>query len=171
VCSTSSIKGVKRFIDRVANLKSKIGTPCTNTNIIHQTIKKVSEDVENFKFNTCVSQFMIALNEFEEKGISQEEYDMFMTVLFPFAPTIAHEYAKVSWPKWDENKLNSDTVKLALQINGKLRDTFEVALNASEDEVKELVKSTEGYKKYITEAGVEVKKVIVVPNKIVNIVI
>ncbi len=186
VWNTNSIKGVKRFIERVEKLKEKINSDTnigsTNQNIIHQTIKKVSEDIESFKFNTCVSQFMITINEFEERGVSAEEYKNFLLILRPFAPTLCDKILKEMgvdyiWPSYDESKLQANTVKIALQINGKLRDTFDMSLNASDDEVKSKAEKSEAYKKYILDArdesgnSVEIKKTIVIKNKIVNIVI
>jgi leucyl-tRNA synthetase len=180
VWSTSSIKGVKRFVERVEKLKNKLAentknnitnNSCTNQNIIHQTIKKVGEDIENFKFNTCVSQLMICLNEFEEKGCDKKELENFMIILAPFAPTLCVDYLKSDWPTYDENKLVANVVNIALQINGKLRATFEAELNAGDEAVKELAKNTEAYKKYISEEKVEIKKIIVVKNKIVNVVV
>jgi leucyl-tRNA synthetase len=180
---------VKRFVERVEKLKNKLeeGTknnienkPCTNQNIIHQTIKKVGTDIENFKFNTCVSQLMICLNEFEEKGCSKEELEDFLKILAPFAPTLCADYLKSDWPAYDENKLVANVVNIALQINGKLRATFEAELNAEDEAVKELAKNTEAYKKYVLEVvdedgklkeNLEPKKLIIVKNKIVNIVI
>ena len=186
VWSTSSIKGVKRFVERVEKLKNKLedniknnieNLPCSNQNIIHQTVKKVGLDIESFKFNTCISQLMICLNEFEEKGCSKEELENFMVILAPFAPTLCKDYLKVEWPIYDENKLIANVVSIALQINGKLRATFEAELNQGDEEVKDLAKNTEAYTKYILEAkdengkSMEIKKIIVVKNKIVNIVI
>ncbi len=171
VWSTSSIKGVKRFVERVEKLKNNTGIPCADENIIHQTVKKVGEDIESFKFNTCVSQLMICLNTFEEKGCSKEELENFLKILAPFAPTLCKDYLKSDWPTYDENKLVANTVNIALQINGKLRATFQAELNTDDEAVKELAKNTDAYKKYILEEKVEIKKIIVVKNKIVNIVI
>ena len=146
---------------------------------INQTIKKVGEDIEGFKFNTAVSQMMICLNEFEEKGASLEDYKKFLTILAPFAPSLFEKLEQEldlekEWPKYDENKLASSTVNIALQINGKLRGTFEAGLNSDDEQVIELAKSIESYKKYVVNANsesVEPKKIIVVKNKIVNVVL
>jgi leucyl-tRNA synthetase len=81
------------------------------------------------------------------------------------------DYLKSDWPTYDENKLVANVVNIALQINGKLRATFEAELNADDEVVKELAKNTEAYKKYISEEKVEIKKIIVVKNKIVNVVV
>jgi leucyl-tRNA synthetase len=172
VWNTSSIRGVKRFLERVSKLVPS--TACTNQSIIHQTIKKVTNDIENFKFNTCVSQLMICLNEFESNGCSKEEYDKFMAILFPFAPTLCDAYKDHKWPEWDENKLQSDTVKIALQINGKMRGTFDIALDASDEDIKSHIKTLDIYNKYVvgeSDKEVEPKKIIIVKNKIVNVVV
>jgi leucyl-tRNA synthetase len=172
VWNTSSIRGVKRFLERVSKLVPS--TACTNQSIIHQNIKKVTNDIENFKFNTCVSQLMICLNEFESNGCSKEEYDKFMAILFPFAPTLCNAYKDHKWPEWDENKLQSDTVKIALQINGKMRGTFDIALDASDEDIKSHIKTLDIYNKYVvgeSDKEVEPKKIIIVKNKIVNVVV
>ena len=206
VWSTSSIKGVKRFLERVEKLKEKIeikklentleienknNSEYSNFIILNQTIKKVGEDIENFKFNTAISQMMICINEFESlesqnknvnlesKSLILEDYKKFLTILAPFAPTLFEKlekefYLKLDWPKYDESKLQSDTVRIALQINGKLRDTFDIALNSEEGAVIECAKNLEAYKKYVVDAegkSVEPKKIIVVKNKIVNVVV
>ncbi len=171
VWSTSNIKGVKRFLERVEKIKLKSGEPCENQNIIHQTIKKVGEDIENFKFNTAVSQMMICLNEFEKGGLSDDEYQKFMTVLAPFAPEIAHEFLGKDWPMYDEAKIISNMVTLAVQINGKLRGTFEIGIDSPDEEVISALKAGEIYQKHVTELSLEPKKIIVVKNKIVSIVL
>ncbi len=171
VWSTNNIVGVKRFLERVEKIKLKSGESCKNQNIIHQTIKKVGEDIENFKFNTAVSQMMICLNEFEKGGLSDDEYEKFMTILTPFAPEIAHDFIGKDWPIYDEKKIVSSTATLAIQINGKLRGTLETEIDSADDDVIELLKDSETYKKHITELSLEPKKIIVVKNKIVSIVV
>ena len=199
VWSTSSIKGVKRFLERVEKLKEKVeikklentleaenknNSEYSDSIILNQTIKKVGEDIENFKFNTAISQMMICLNEFESlesdnKNLSLEDYKKFLTILAPFAPTLFEKLEKEldlksEWPKYDQSKLQADTVKIALQINGKLRDTFDIALNSDDEAVISLAKNLEAYKKYVVDTegkSVEPKKIIVVKNKIVNVVV
>ena len=177
--STASIKGADKFLDRVFSLQKKLGNTSTVTNELHKTIKKVTEDIENFKFNTAVSQMMILVNAMEDGEVTREEYASFITVLAPFAPHITehiwHELGneesihKVSWPKYDESKLTEATATISLQINGKLRDTFILPFGSGDDVVLEGAKTTNGYKKYVGD--VEPKKVIVVPNRLINIVI
>jgi leucyl-tRNA synthetase len=171
VWSTKNIVGVKRFLERVEKIKLKSGEACENKNIIHQTIKKVGEDIENFKFNTAVSQMMICLNEFEKGGLSDDEYEKFMTILAPFAPEIAHEFVGSDWPIYDESKIVSNVATLAIQINGKLRGTLETEMDNSDENIIALLKDSETYKKHITELSLEPKKIIVVKNKIISIVL
>jgi leucyl-tRNA synthetase len=171
VWSTKNIVGVKRFLERVEKIKIKSGEPCENQNIIHQTIKKVGEDIENFKFNTAVSQMMICLNEFEKGGLSDDEYQKFMTILAPFAPEIASEFVGKDWPIYDESKIVSNVATLAVQINGKLRGTLETEMDNSDENIIALLKDSETYKKHVTEVSLEPKKIIVVKNKIISIVI
>ncbi len=175
VWSTSGIKGVKRFLERVQKIKNStentISVGCKNENIIHQTIKKVTDDIETFKFNTAVSQMMICLNEFEEKGVSDDEYEKFMTVLAPFAPTLCAEHLTNSWPIYDENKLQSEEVTIAVQIAGKMRGTFTIHAGASDEEVMVELEKTESYKKYVIDTNSLVKKTVVVKNKLVNVVV
>ncbi|MCX8513699.1 MAG: hypothetical protein ORN26_01525 [Candidatus Pacebacteria bacterium] len=85
---------MQRFLQRLEKLKDRIGEPCSNNNIIHQTIKKVGEDIEAFRFNTAISQMMILLNEFESKGVSIDEYKIFIQLLWPFAPEICERLSK-----------------------------------------------------------------------------
>ena len=171
VWSTKNIVGVKRFLERVEKIKLKSGEPCENQNIIHQTIKKVGEDIENFKFNTAVSQMMICLNEFEKGGLSDDEHEKFMTILAPFAPEIAHDFIGKDWPIYDESKIVSNVATLAIQINGKLRGTLETEMGSTDEAVIVLLKDSNTYKKHITELSLEPKKIIVVKNKIISIVL
>lgn len=168
VWDSKSISGVKRFLDRVKKLETKIGAECKNQNIIHQTIKKVGEDIEEFKFNTAISQMMILVNEFEEKGLSKAEYDNLMTILAPFAPEMCAAYVDKSWPIWDESKLTADEVTIVIQINGKLRGDIKSKKDLSDEGIISAVKASDTWAKYVTE---EPKKVIVIKNKLINIVI
>lgn len=168
VWDSKSISGVKRFLDRVKKLESKIDSECKNQNIIHQTVKKVGEDIEEFKFNTAISQMMILVNEFEEKGLSQTEYDNLMTILAPFAPEMCAAYVDKSWPVWDEGKLTADEVTIVIQVNGKLRGDIKSKKDLPDEEIISTVKASDTWAKYVTD---EPKKVIIIKNKLVNIVI
>ncbi|MDQ5957148.1 MAG: leucyl-tRNA synthetase [Patescibacteria group bacterium] len=174
--NAKSLSGMKRFLDRVQSLKNKIGNPCKNVNMMDQTIKKVGEDIELLKFNTAISQLMIALNEFEENGLSLDEYQKFLQLLAPFAPVTFEKLSKdynmeESWPEYDINKIENNQVTIAVQIAGKMRGTFEIDRDKEDEEVVSKLKEQDIYNKYITSQNIEPKKIIVVRNKIVNVVI
>jgi leucyl-tRNA synthetase len=182
--STSSMAGVNRFLERFWKLRDKITEEVELSSDVqmevHKTIKKVGDDIEQFKFNTAISQMMILLNVLEkEEGISRVIYKTFTQLLAPFAPHLTEEIwlclgneesiHRSSWPTYDETKLYSDTVTVAVQIGGKMRGTIEIQRDFDDSLVIQEVKVTEIYKKYVGE--VEPKKIIIVKNKIVNIVI
>jgi leucyl-tRNA synthetase len=177
--STTSIKGADKFLDRVYALKDTCSETSTITFELHKTIKKVGEDIEHFKFNTAVSQMMILVNAMEKGSYTKEDYTTLLKVLAPFAPHLTEEIWSLlgntssihiaSWPEYDESKMKVDSVTISLQVNGKLRGTFSAPFNATEDVVTGLAQDTEMYKKHVGETGV--KKVIVVPNRLINIVI
>jgi leucyl-tRNA synthetase len=177
--STTSIKGADKFLDRVYALKDTCGETSTITFELHKTIKKVGEDIENFKFNTAVSQMMILVNAMEKGTYTKEDYIALLKVLAPFAPHLTEEVWSLlgntssihiaSWPEYDTSKMQVDSVTISLQVNGKLRGTFSAPFGAPEATITNLAKDTEMYKKHVGEMGV--KKVIVVPNRLINIVI
>ena len=177
--STSSIKGADKFLDRVYALRQKIGSESTIEVELNKTIKKVSEDIENFKFNTAVSSMMILINTMESSAFLKEDYIELLKILAPFAPHITeqiwHELGyetfihKEVWPKYDASKLVETIVTLAIQIGGKMRGTIEITRDSGDSLVVEAVKNHEMYKKYVGEN--EPKKIIIVKNKIINIVV
>ncbi len=147
--------------------------------VYHQTVKKVSDDYESLAFNTAISQMMIFTNEVYKVGKLPREYaEGFVKLISCVAPHIGEEMwqqlghnntiAFESWPTYDESKLVMNTVKIGVSVNGKPRATIEVAVDASEEEIKELALKEEGVKRH-TE-GKEIKKIIVVKGKIINIV-
>ena len=180
---TKSIIGAERFLERVWKLQGKVKDESDNDatkTVLHKTIKKVSEDIEGFKFNTAISSMMICLNRAEEeKHISPYWYGEFIKLLAPFAPHIAEEIWSIqgsrgsvhmeSWPSYDESMIHDSEAVIAIQINGKLRGTVMLPRDTEETGVLDEVKRTEIYKKYIGEAAP--KKVIFIPNKLMNIVI
>jgi leucyl-tRNA synthetase len=177
--STTSIKGADKFLDRVYALKDGIGESSTVSFELHKTIKKVGEDIEAFKFNTAVSQMMILVNAMEKGGFTKDDYMTLLKVLSPFAPHLTEEVWHSlggsssihleAWPIYDATKMVVDSVTISLQINGKMRGTFTASNNTTQEELLTLAKELESYKKYI---GEEVpKKVIMVPNRLLNIVI
>ena len=148
--------------------------------LTHQTIKKVSEDYENLKFNTAIAQLMTLLNEFNNLDkISKEQYKIFLILLNPVCPHITEEIwqrmgyegyvHEASWPEYDESKTILDVIELPIQVNGKLRATVEIARDASEDEVFEKAIADDVVAKYLEEGNV-VKK-IYVKGRIFNIIV
>ncbi len=189
--STNSMAGVSRFLERVYNLAEKVSkNPGTDSReverVINESIKKVGEDIENFKFNTAISQLMICLNSFEEEikkgnNISKNTLEKFIQLLAPFAVHISEEIWQnvlgnnssihlSSWPLFDEEKIKKEEIEMSIQISGKFRGTFIVKNDSSDDEIKNLIKNTNIYKKYILKEE-EIKKIIIVKNKLINILI
>ena len=180
--STNGLKGCKRFLDRVWKIGEKLNDQqgYTNEVLVNKTIKKVSEDIENTKYNTAVSALMILLNNYEdEKSITKDEYRTLLHLLNPFAPHITEElnekYAlgkplcESVWPKYDENKIEDETYELVFQVNGKVRGKTEVAKDTSKDEMESLAKANENVKKFIEDK--EIVKIITIPGRLVNIVV
>ena len=197
--STENIIGVKRFLERAWKLGDRImlssrtdkeGNSSGKHNpislsvsldtLLHKTIKKVSEDIENFHFNTAISSLMILLNEMEknENHLSVVICQLFIKLLSPFAPHIAEELwanlgGKTSihlekWPVFDASKTIENSFKLVVQVNGKMRDFFEVPTGISEEDAKDLTLKRANVKKWVGDKRVE--KTIYVPNRIINII-
>ncbi len=181
--SENGVKGCKRFLDRVAGMAEICkGDPTEKlVSATHKLVKKVTSDIDNMKFNTAIAAMMGYVNEVYEAGsISEEELDVFVRLLSPFAPHLAEELycvalgreefcATAAWPTYDEAKTVDATIELAVQINGKLRATVVVAVDADKDTVLAAAKADERVSSQI--AGKTVVKEIVVPGKIVNIVV
>ncbi len=152
----------------------------TIDSLLHKTIVKVSEDIEAMRFNTAVSSMMILVNAMEkEVSISSRSFGLFLRILSPFAPHIAEELwegigntgsvSLAAWPEADPAYLVSDTVKIVVQVNGKMRDSFEIPADASENELKTHALDSDKVKSYLD--GKEPKRIIVVPRKLVNVVV
>ena len=180
--STDSLRGCKRFLDRIYKLGEKLSDKdgYTNETLIHQTIKKVTEDLNNLKFNTAVSSLMILTNDLDKNEIiTKDDYKILLTLLNPIAPHITEELnekyslgkpiCESTWPIYDEEKTKESTVNIAVQINGKLRGTMNIPTNTDKEETLRLAKELDNVKKYLENTTI--LKEIVVPNKIVNIVI
>ena len=180
--STESIIGSRRFIDRVYRLQEKITENKSSEEvekILHKTIKKVSEDIENFAFNTAISSMMIFMNEIENSEINKNDFKMFLQILAPFAPHITEELwmtqgekktiHKSIWPKYNPKKIIEDKIKIPVQINGKVRTIFIVNADMSEDEIKTQVLKEKSLAQWIENR--EIKRIIYVPGRILNIVV
>ncbi|MFH1192514.1 MAG: class I tRNA ligase family protein [bacterium] len=201
--STDGLKGVRRFLEKVWNLNNVVGTHCDVSNnksiksLLHKTIKKVTEDIDNFKFNTAISAMMILVNEMEKaQNIDVEDYKLLLLILSPFAPHICEELweeiqvksqkactelaegSKVqscgsifsqSWSSYNPDLAKDEIVELVIQINGKIRDKVEVSSNISEDEAKNLALAREKVQEWVK--GKNIMKVVFVKGRLVNIVI
>ena len=181
--STESLKGCKRFIEKVIRLKDKVveGTSYTKDLevIINKTIKKVENDLTTMRYNTAVSSLMILTNAYDEKEtITKEDYHLLLTLLNPIAPHITEELNEMlgykpicenAWPKYDEEKTIDKTKEIGVQVNGKLRSSIKINSDDTKEKIESIALNDEKIKKNILDK--EIVKVIVVPNKIVNIVV
>ncbi len=189
----NGIVGTRRFIEKVWKLAEKVSKNAReniankeNTankeleTFVHKTIKKVTDDIEGMKFNTAISTLMIFANEFEKQPvISKSDYEILVKLLSPFAPHVTEELWNMMknkgsvhtapWPKYDTLKLVDNSFIIMIQVNGKVRGSIEIASNESDERVKEMALNLPEIKKWTD--GKEIKKVIVIKNKVVNIVI
>ena len=181
--NSDSIKGCKRFVERYWNLQEIV---CDSDEysadiepLMHKTIKKVTEDIDNLKSNTAIAAMMTLLNKiYEKKSITKAELKTLTILLNPFAPHVTEEVwermgfggavHEASWPEYDESKTVENTVEIVLQIMGKVRSRMTVAVDMPKDEVLALAKADEKIAAAIE--GKTIKKEIYVPNKLVNIV-
>lgn len=182
--SEQGLNGCRRFLDKVIRLGEKLNDSLEYTSglegDINRTIKKVTDDMDNLKFNTAVSSLMILLNRFEkEESITKKDYRTFLILLNPIAPHITEELNEIhslgsvlseaSWPSYDEDKLIEKEKAIAVQVNGKVRATIIVSDDDSESVVKDKAMKEENVIRHID--GKEVLKIILIKGKIVNIVV
>lgn len=183
--STKGIRGSKRFIDRVWGLQDIISQPNESNKKLessfHKTIKKVTEDIENLKFNTAIAALMALINEIYAAGsITREQLRIFTLLASPFAPHIAEEIFSIcklgegfaslqSWPVFDESKCIDNEVEMVLQINGKIKAKVSVPRGLDKDEILEIAKENESFSKNLGEK--EIIKVIYVQDKLLNVVV
>lgn len=179
----TTIVGPYRFLERVWRLKEKVeGNRDAQTleTIFHKTIQKVGEDIEAFSFNTAISSLMILLNEFEKlEKVSRATYETFLILLAPFAPHITeelwHELGNTtsihleSWPIFDPAKTIANEVTIAVQVNGKIRDTIVTIRDTDEEVLKGAVLALPAVQKWIENK--EIARIVIVPNRLINIVI
>ena len=185
---TNGIDGVHRFLRKLWGLYYSADglrvtdTPATKEELksLHKLIRKVTQDVEQFSFNTSVAAFMICINELQGlKTASREVLQPLLILLAPFAPHIAEELwhaigeettiVAAQWPEYDEKLLVEDSFKYPVSFNGKTRFTIELPREASQDEIREAVLSADEAQKWLE--GKTPKKVIIVPGRIINIVL
>ena len=180
--SDSSVKGCKKFLDRVAGLTDILSEESVSDELemkLHRTIKKVSSDIENLKFNTAIASLMALLNEITAEGhLSKEDLTIFIKLLSPFAPHLCEEIweilggegflALASWPEYDEDKTVAKTVEIGVQVNGKVRGTIVIPNGCEKEKAFEIAKADERIASFLE--GKNLIKEIYVPNKIVNFV-
>lgn len=207
VWSTKSIIGSRRFLEKVWRIGQRVSssnafsqvlgrgewesvpdhskkhmgseTSKEYLSLLHKTIKKVSEDIENMNFNTAISSMMILVNEMEKSQVSAKDFKMFLQIFAPFAPHITEELwdqlkGKGSihtnpWPKWDKKKIIEDKVKIVVQVNGKVRAEIIVSSSSDEKEVENIALKEENIKIWLGDK--EIRRVIYVKNRLINIVI
>ena len=184
--STESIIGSRRFLEKFWRLAMRISekkSKKTDVNVemvLHKTIKKVTDDIANFSFNTSVSAMMILLNEMEKsENISISDFKIFIQILAPFAPHMTEDLWKAfgekksvhvsSWPKYDEKKTVSENVTITVQVNGKFRGTLSVKKDIPQDAIEALVRQDEKIVAFLGSGNPQ--KVIYIPNRLINFVV
>jgi len=179
--STNSMVGVRRWLERVWSLQDKINTDSDEDveRDLHKVIKKVTDDIEAMKFNTAIATMMTFSNKVEKIGLTKKQYSILLQLLSPFAPHITEELwellgnkasaALTQWPRYDESKLVDENLRIAIQINGKLRADLQVSVDATKDEILRQAKKLDKIQKWIE--GKEIKKEIFVPGRLINFVV
>lgn len=180
---TENMMGARRFLEKVFRLREKPLVSKGNEELdylVHQTLKKVGEDISTFSFNTAISSLMILVNELEKKeSISRSHFEILLKILAPFAPHLTEELWSdlgqkksihlSSWPSPDKNKLVKSELKIVIQINGKARGVMNISVNLSEEQIINLAQENEVAKRWLE--GREIKKVLYVKERLVNFVI
>ena len=182
--NTQGLIGISRFLEKIWALAEK---PLTDKpaegdirKSLHKTIKKVTEDTASLNFNTAISQMMIFVNDVSKlQELPKDLWTAFVKLLSPYAPHLGEELwqklgntntiAYESWPTYNESFCADDSCTVVVQVNGKIRDKITAAINADKAEVEKAALATEGAKRFME--GKTVVKVVVVPNKLVNIVV
>jgi len=185
--SANAVKGCRRFLDRVWNLaemaEESMDHSRANESALHKTIKKVSDDIEAMKFNTAIAALMALVNDFYANGCTRGDLKVLLTMLSPFAPHMAEELwetlgfaaqtgkmaCQQSWPVYDESKTVAAEVNMAVQVGGKVRATVTVPVDSEQDAVVAAAMQDAKVRKF-TE-GMDIVKVILVKNKLVNLIV
>lgn len=175
------IEGASKFLSRVWRIRDNLKEQAHPDliRILHKTIKKVTEDIENFKFNTAIASLMELVNALYQLGADNEVFSALLRMLSPFVPHLAEELWQLlgnkesmgfaPWPQYDPAALIENTAVIVIQVNGKVRSKIEVAANLNEDSLMQYVLADKKLEPWIQ--GKPVKNFIIVPNKLVNIVI
>ena len=175
-----AIAGIRRFLERVYGLSEHISDDETEemTAQLHKTIKKLREDIPQYKFNTAISALMVYVNVAEKQGITRESYEVFLRLVAPFAAHVADELWEAAgktdsihaepFPEADESLLANELVTIGVQINGKHRGEITIAPDANETAAMEAVQAVEAL---ATKMSNEPKKIIYVPGRILNIIL
>lgn len=181
--SIDSLRGCKRFLDRIIRLKDKINDNEGFTESLevlqNKTIKKIEYDMTHMGYNTVISSLMILTNAYDALDtITKEDYRLLITLLNPIAPHITEELneqigfspiCESTWPEYDDEKTIEDTKEIAIQVNGKVRGTIEINIEDDENSIKEKALDNDNVSKHIE--GKDIVKIIVIKGKIVNIVV
>jgi len=185
--SDDAVKGCKRFLDRVWNLAEMTTADKAvsekNEPIIHKTIKKVTDDIDTLKMNTAIAALMTMVNEFYANGLTRGDFEKLLLMLSPFAPHMveelweqlgcAAEYGKMAmqmpWPEYDESKTVAAHTEMAVQVNGKLKGTVTVAKDSDQQTVVDAALQLDKVQRQME--GMQIVKVIHVPNKLVNLIL
>ncbi|MDO4594195.1 MAG: leucine--tRNA ligase [Tissierellia bacterium] len=182
--SDEGVKGCRKYLERVFRLIDLVKDSDEYSKdleiLINQSIKKVSDDCENLKFNTAISQLMTLLNEMRSQGeITKKDFKTYLILLNPICPHITEELWQMagfdgyihqaSWPEYDESKLSYDTFEMPVQVNGKVRATVKMGKDSDQEDAVSKAEADENIQKYLD--GKEIKKVIYVAGKILNFVV
>ncbi|MBT4850368.1 class I tRNA ligase family protein [Candidatus Parcubacteria bacterium] len=175
------VKGVHKFLNKAWSLQYKVGKSDVDQGTLHKSIKKVSEDIDNMRFNTAISQLMILSNELDKQSsIPKDIFEKFVLILSPFAPHLAEELwnslghkdslAHEKWPKYDGGLAKDDSIVIGIQINGKVRDEIELPTDTEPSkEIEKQILSQDKVKKHIGDK--KIVKFIHIKNKIISIVV
>ena len=181
--SSSSIKGCRRFLERIWSMQDSVtGGDAYSAELesaFHKTIKKVSQDIEDMKFNTAIAALMALINEIGSRTLTDREWKTLVLLLSPFAPHICEEMWEMkqyggtindqTWPEYEEAKCVDDQVEIVVQINGKVRSKLVIPVDAAQDDVLAAAKDDE---KIVAQlAGKTIVKELYVKGKLVNIVV
>ncbi|MBQ2273434.1 MAG: class I tRNA ligase family protein, partial [Clostridia bacterium] len=182
--SENSVRGCKRFVDRVWNLAENVtpeeGYSAALESAFHKTIRKVTSDIEGMKFNTAIAALMALMNDISAKGsVTRGELKTFLTLLNPFAPHITEEMWEnagfegtmtyTAWPEYDEAKTVDKEIEIPVQVNGKLRSVLKIAADADKDTILAAAKADAKIVAFL-DGKVPVKEIFV-PGKMVNLIV